>query len=297
VPGFPGSDVFHIHPISLVGNSLTSSGCSCGGRNIAAQTLKRIAVHASDERINKYVEALNQAFVDYHLESCISRAHFLAQILHESGEFSATLESGGVKRYDPWRGRGLLQITTEYNYRSYQKYSGEDVTSSKLAMAKLEKSPHALLSAAWFYAVHSALIEPSNADDFIWITCIVNGAYNGYDDRLSHLNRAIEAFGIKNCLKLNKNGLYRFEESRAYNNKRASCAWGMWNDPGLTKTGISRKSIAEAIKGYRRYLDLDDAAGRPVDKHGNPKDHGWYGLPDITHVRIFVEDRIKNLRS
>jgi hypothetical protein len=71
----------------------------------------------------------------------------------------------------------------------------------------------------------------------------------------------------------------------------------MWNDPGLTKTGISRKSTDEALKGYRRYLDLDDAAGRPVDKHGDPKDQGWYGLPAKKPVRHFVEDRMKILGS
>ncbi|KVO48519.1 glycoside hydrolase family 19 protein [Burkholderia ubonensis] len=297
VPGFPGPEVFHVHPIGLVGNFLISSGCSCKDQTITAHNLKRIAIHTSNEAIERYIEALNQAFVDYHFDTCVARAHFLAQILHESGGFSATLESNGkgVKSYDPWRGRGLIQITFEENYNSYKKYSGEDVTSNKAAMEKLEKSPHALLSAAWYYAVRFPLIKASDDDDFIWITRVINGAYTGYDDRLSYFNRAVDVLDIKGCLKLNVDGVYRFEDSKAYNEKRASCAWGMWNDPGLTKSGIGKKSAAEALKGYGRYLELDDAAGKPVDKNGNPKDQGWYGLPAKKPVRPFVEKRWKVL--
>lgn len=296
---FPAADVFHINPIGVVGNIFVSSECACARRTIAPQTLKRIAVHASDDNVDEYVDALQQAFVAYHFDSCLSRAHFLAQILHESGGFSATLESNGkgTKPYDPWRGRGLIQITHESNYSAYQAYSGEDVTSSTDNMEKLEKSPHSLLSAAWFYAIQSSLISSSDEDDFIWITRVINGGFNGYEDRLSYLNRSIAILGIKDCLKLNKDGLYRFEESKAYNEKRASCAWGMWNDPGLTKSGIRQKSTDEAIKGYRRYLDLDDAAGRPLDKHGNPKDRGWYGITRSRSVRHFIEDRINILGS
>src|SRR5262249_17315132 len=95
--------------------------------------------------------------------------------------------------------------------------------------------------------------------------------------------------------KLNRDGIYLFEESKAYDEKRASFAWGMWNDPGLNKRGISTKRIAEAIKGYKRYLDLDDAAGRPMGSTGKPKDHGWYGLPGNTSIRTFSIERLKNL--
>ncbi len=162
-------------------------------------------------------------------------------------------------------------------------------------MTKLEKSPHAILSAAWFYAVQSKLVEASDADDFIWIARSINGGYNGYDHRLEYLNRAVEVLGIQSCLKLNRNGSYLFEESKAYNEKRASCAWGMWHDTGLNKSGILAKSNPEAIKGYKRYIELDDAAGKPTGAQGNPKDQGWYGIGKNKSVRTLVESRLKNL--
>ncbi|MEX4001837.1 glycoside hydrolase family 19 protein [Paraburkholderia sp. EG285A] len=293
VPGFPGPDVYHINPIAIVGNFL-SGHCSCKDTPISVAVLQRIATRASESILNEYIDAINDTFVKYKFDSCISRAHFLAQILHESAEFSATVESGkDAKSYDPWRGRGLIQVTYEANYLAYEAYSGEDVTSTLTAMKKLEMAPHSVLSAAWFYAVLAGLIDPSNADDFMWVTRSINGAYTGYDDRLNYLNRAIDALGVRSCLVLNRNGVYLFEESRAYNEKRASCAWGMWNDPGLSKTGIFHKTAAEAIKGYRRYLELDDAAGRPVDSHGSPKDRGWYRVTGP--IRPFVEKRLQSL--
>ncbi|KWW36266.1 glycoside hydrolase family 19 protein [Cupriavidus metallidurans] len=292
VSDLPGSDVFHIHPIGMVGNFAREN---CKALEITTDMLKQVARATSDELLDEYVSPLNRAFVDHRFDSCISQGHFLAQILHESGEFKFTKELGGAKTYDPWRGRGLMQITFEKNYKEYQAYSGVDCTSNQMAMAELEKSNHALLSAAWFYIVKAGLRDPSNADDFIWITRVINGGFNGYDDRLKYFNRAVQSLNLQGCLKLNRDGKYRFEESRAYNEKRASCAWGIWNDSGLGKGGIARKSNDEAKKGYKRYLELDLAAGSPVDVAGQPKDKNWYGISGS--VKTYVQNRLAALEA
>ncbi|CAG2141120.1 hypothetical protein LMG19282_01998 [Cupriavidus campinensis] len=295
LPGFSEPNVFHIHPIAMVGNFRTS--CSCAGQLLSEEDLQQIALGTPRARIQEYVSALNTAFADYKFDTCISRGHFLAQILHESGGLNFTLESNGRGElpYDPWRGRGLMQITFKANYDEYQRYTGEDVTSNQLAMEKLEKAPHALLSAAWFYAVKSKLIDASEVDDFIWITRVINGGFNGYDHRLQYFNQSIPVLGLQGCLKLNRNGAYRFEESKAYREKRASFAWGLWNDPGLTKRGIAIKTKSEAIKGYTRYLELDDIAGKPTDKKGDPKDKGWYGIGRQIFVRSYCETRLAEI--
>lgn len=292
VVNFPAPKAFHINPIGLIGNFTRSC---CSALEISVEALRGIAQAASEKLITDYISPLNQAFSDYQFNSCVSQAHFLAQILHESGEFQFTNELGGKKSYDPWRGRGLIQITLKRNYEAYQAYSRQDFTSNQPAIESLEKPPHALLSAAWFYVVKSDLMKPGADDDFIWVTRIINGGFNGYDDRLRYFNRAARVLNLQNCLKLNIEGRYRFEDSRAYNEKRASCAWGLWNDPGLNKTGISHKTIEEAAKGYRRYLELDLAAGSPTNKNGQPKDEGWYGLKGS--VKSFVNDRLKTMES
>lgn len=297
VSDLPAWNVFHIHPIGLIGN-FSVDRCACTGEALSAENLKRIAIHATDEKIQEYIDSLNRAFVDYQFNTCISRAHFMAQILAESGELKYTRELGENLAYDPWRGRGLIQVTYEKNYRDYQAYSGEDVTSNVVSMKKLENAPHALLSTAWYYTIQASLMVASDEDDFIWITRKINGGFNGYDHRLTYFNRAVNVLGLQGCLKLNKNGVYRFEDSRAYNETRASFAWGMWHDTGgIVKSGISNKSVAEAIKGYRRYIELDDAAGRPLDKNGKPKDQGWYQIGNKNSVRSYADARLRVLQS
>ncbi len=291
---FPTSDVYHLHPIALVANFL-SDNCTCANKEISVETVGRITTIASNATIKRFIDGINKSFVDYKFDSCLSRAHFLSQAITESAEFAYTKEQGDHHPYDPWRGRGLIQVTLKENYTAYQKYSGMDVTSSSNAMEKLEKNPDAVLSAAWFFAIRHNLLTASEKDDFIWITRVVNGGFNGYSKRLNYFNRAVEAMEIKGCLKLNNNGVYKFEESAAYNEKRASFAWGLWNDPFLKKEGITTKTNEEAIKGYKRYIELDDAAGRPTDEKGNPLDGGWYLIGEKTKVRTYAEGRLSAL--
>ncbi|WP_186028895.1 glycoside hydrolase family 19 protein [Burkholderia gladioli] len=289
-----GPSVYHLHPVGFVGNFLVSGKCDCAGSKLDLASMRRIATICGDAKINEYLDSINQAFIDYKINKCMQRAYFISQILTESAEFRYTREqskNNAPLEYDPWRGRGLIQLTHKENYDAYQKYSGEDVTSGMAAIEKVEKTPHSVLSAAWFFVDHVDLLKPSEDDDLIWVTRIINGGFNGYDNRLKYLNRSIKVWGLETCAKLNRNGVYRFEESRAYNEKRASFGWGHWHDPDSTVSGTP-KDKDEAIKGFRRYLELDDAAGKPVDKHGKPKDQNWY---HTAIVRPHVEARLAAL--
>ncbi|WP_244109302.1 lytic transglycosylase domain-containing protein [Burkholderia anthina] len=297
VDGFPTDlSPWHIHPIGLIGNFLVSGGCNCTGSRLELSSMRKIATACGDAKINEYLDPINQALVDYKIDTCMQRAYFISQILTESGEFVYTREqskNNAPLEYDPWRGRGLIQLTHKENYLAYQEYSHEDVTSGTSAIEKVEKTPHSVLSAAWFFVIHVNLLKPSEDDDLIWVSRIINGGFNGYDNRLKYLNRAIKAWGLEACAKLNRAGVYRFEESRAYNEKRASFGWGHWHDPDSAVSGTP-KDKDEAIKGFRRYLDLDDAEGKPVDKHGKPKDQNWY---HVSIVRPHAEARLAALTA
>ena len=74
------------------------------------EQLKRIATHAPDARIDAYVDSLNRAFKQFNMSTCMSRVHFLAQVLHESGELQFTRELGDSLPCDPWRGRGYARV-------------------------------------------------------------------------------------------------------------------------------------------------------------------------------------------
>lgn len=295
VAGWPTTaNVWHIHPAGIIGNFMTV-GCDCVA-DMTKEQLKRIATHATNAHVDAYIDSLNSAFKQYKMSTCMSRVHFVAQVLHESGEFQYTRELGDTLPYDPWRGRGLIQLTGETNYGLYKDYSGEDVTSSLAAMRKLESAPHAMLSAAWYFGIHSHATQAGDEDDFIWVTRLINGGFNHYDDRLAFVNRAITALGLQSCAKRNHNGTYLFRESKAYQDKRGSFAWGLWNDPGLNKQG-KQKNAMDAKEGYQRYLELDIQDGHPLDQHGHPKDKNWYRIGDTVCVFDYVNQRLQQLNS
>ncbi|PHM45008.1 hypothetical protein Xmau_01213 [Xenorhabdus mauleonii] len=98
------------------------------------------------------LEAFNQGFNRFGITTCRGKAHFLAQVCHESGRLQFTKEIGREnKSYNPWYGRGLIQITFESTNRNYDNYIGENVTSSAQDRDKLLSPPHSVLSAFWFY--------------------------------------------------------------------------------------------------------------------------------------------------
>ncbi|MBB5020661.1 putative chitinase, partial [Chitinivorax tropicus] len=290
IAGFPtGPKAFHLHPGGLVGNFIGGGGdCECA-QEISEAQLQQIAPLVSKSVILHYLPHVNNSFVEYKVINCLDKAHFLAQMLHESGGFQFVLELGESFSYDPWRGRGLIQLSLEDNYVAYQNYSGVDVTSSLSAMRKLEMVPHSVLSAMWYWVFSRKLQEAAICDDFIWITYRVNGGFNHYDDRLKYLNRALDALRAMDCAKNNMKGSYLFKNSRAFHDKKASLAWGVWNDPMFTSgskkfPGKERNAI-DSLQGYQRFIEL---LGKEKSKKG------WYRFEDPKQHAL---DRIVELKN
>ncbi|MDI9308768.1 MAG: hypothetical protein QM535_01035 [Limnohabitans sp.] len=69
-----------------------------------------------------FAKQLNQVFDDYNIKKLIQKIHFLAQIYVETNRFRTTFENDPKNTYSGgefYRGRGMKQITHDYNYLNY----------------------------------------------------------------------------------------------------------------------------------------------------------------------------------
>ncbi|MFP1922031.1 glycoside hydrolase family 19 protein [Lonsdalea quercina] len=290
VPPFNKNEsVWHFHPIEFL-NVLGYSVCACN-RDITIGEIEKIVISMKTENLEPYLRELNTGFNRFGIKTCRAKAHFLAQILHESGYFKFTREINGEKAfYHPWYGRGLIQVTLKSNYQDYGSYIGEDVISSDVARDKLTKLPHSILSAFWFYEVSKKLRIFYQDDDFIKITTVINGGLNGYNDRLSIFNKAVKALGAEHLNKKSKNGVFLFGDSSISQSKIYSLAWGMWHDPSSNRRGTV-KDKEKALAGYKKTKEL--IVSSPFPKNTTHKK--VYGI-EYGDMLDYVNKRIEEMK-
>jgi len=86
---------------------------------------------------------------------------------------------GNKSRGDGWkyRGRGLIQITGQDNYRACGTALKLDLVGNP---RQLESDANAMRSAGWFW---KSLDCSRNANDIEWVTQRINGGLNGLSDR------------------------------------------------------------------------------------------------------------------
>jgi putative chitinase len=172
---------------------------------ITAKQLYQTCANAEFEVVQEYTPIINYYANKYQFNK-LRLAHFLAQVLHESGEFQYTEEIADGSEYEDrsdlgnvdagdgskYKGRGLIQVTGHSNYFEISKATGVDYVSNP---KKLAQSPDCVLSAFWFWNSRN-LSKYADEDNFDAITLTVNGGYNGYDSRLNYLKQAKLVLGI-----------------------------------------------------------------------------------------------------
>lgn len=142
------------------------------------------------------------------------QAMFIAQVLHESGEFRYLEELGGDKylsKYDTgtlakrlgntpeadgdgqlYKGRGLIQITGKDNYQK----CGQALKLTLLKNPHLLENPrHAVASACWFWFSKN-LNKWADAGAFTSCAKAINGGLNGIEDRKEYWARTKLMMGI-----------------------------------------------------------------------------------------------------
>ncbi|CAP02980.1 hypothetical protein; putative Chitinase (plasmid) [Acinetobacter baumannii SDF] len=280
--------------------------CTCN-RDITEAEFKLIT---KNKIAVTFLNALNEQFKKLNMNICLEKAHFIAQTLHETASYTL-LEEGlkpGVQEkdvYDGYKGRGLMQITYKKNYEAYGKAVGENfLGENKHRVAKEKK--HAVGSAIWYWNHSKAgnLSIYAIKNDLIATTSLINGGYNGFDDRLQYYKKAVSAFNIKQCPNLEKKIINKlddytaFEDSYIYSKKAGeSFGWGLWNDPKGGKHGKTANPV-EAKKGYQRFLEMSKGVtfpfGYKLNKQKEKISRKRYGY-SADSAKALAEKRVKEL--
>lgn len=158
----------------------------------------------------KYAQALEEACIHFGIVTALEKAHFLAQVAHESDGFKTATEYASGAAYEGrkdlgntqpgdgkrFKGRGLIQITGRANYRTYSlwKYGDDRVVLNPAMLAEL---PDAVDAAGWYWTVAKPKLPGlARADDLVGVTKAINGGRNGLIDRGERLAQAKKLFGI-----------------------------------------------------------------------------------------------------
>lgn len=153
---------------------------------------------ATLDRAQEMAICADRWFAEYGImESALRLAHFLAQLIHESGSFRYMEEIASGQAYEGrkdlgnvqpgdgklFKGRGPIQITGRANYRRYGKKIGIDIERHP----EIAALPSIGLHLALEYWKANGLNTLADADNVLGITKLINGGTNGLSDRKVHL--------------------------------------------------------------------------------------------------------------
>lgn len=167
---------------------------------LTSRQLNNIYIYCPMWKIEKYVDLLNKYMKIYSIDNVNRIRMFIAQIGHESGQLRYTEELASGEAYEgrkdlgntepgdgkKYKGRGLIQITGKYNYLEISKaFNVSFITCPPL----LSEKEYAVKSACWWWKNHG-LNEVADMCNLRRATKIINGGYNGLEDRKNLYERA-----------------------------------------------------------------------------------------------------------
>jgi predicted chitinase len=169
--------------------------------------LVQIVGDRNEAHARRHLDGLNSAMETYDISTPLRRAHFIAQVCHESGglRWNEELASGAayegrrdLGNTEPgdgrrFKGRGLIQLTGRANYRQYTAHCrdlGEEM-DFEAEPERVAEPPHAARVAGWYWDSRR-INRLADDDDVVAVTKKINGGTNGLDDRKRYLARARE---------------------------------------------------------------------------------------------------------
>jgi putative chitinase len=189
---------------------------------ITVQNLKKIAPNIKQAPLSIYPELLNQIMPKYEINNKGRVAAFVAQILHESGEFKWLRELASGNAYEgredlgnkypgdgkKFKGRGLIQVTGRGNYAKCSEalFGDHRLTTNPDILATPQ---YAVESACWFWKSKGLNEIADMPEDWIkivksdvskdrsytkqqYICRKINGGFNGLAEREAYYERALK---------------------------------------------------------------------------------------------------------
>jgi putative chitinase len=173
---------------------------------ITLNHLLEIASYADADQVAALFPHLLLTMAEYEISTPMRQAHFLAQLIHESGSFNyleeidpgdyledredlGNIHPGDGRRF---KGRGLIQITGRANYEACGLALGVNLIEKPTRLAEYDL---ACLSAGWFWSKHD-INEFADRDDVEMVTRTINGGLNGFDDRQYYLEIAKDVLNV-----------------------------------------------------------------------------------------------------
>lgn len=161
---------------------------------LTEEILSKIYPQSTKQNRLKYIGYLNEFIDKYNITTPIRVRMFLAEVGHESGQLRYSEELASGEAYEgrkdlgnievgdgkKYKGRGLIQLTGRSNYSELSNAFGVDFINNP---SLLKEPEWAVKSACWFWN-RKFLNSIADTGDFKKVTKIINGGYNGLEDRL-----------------------------------------------------------------------------------------------------------------
>jgi len=150
-------------------------------------------IRQEDANFKKFTEAINKTLNDYEINTCIRKIHFLAQCYHETQRFTLTYEkspNSNVSGGSFYRGRGLIQLTHDYNYEKLKKKLSDNSKITDFVPKVATEINLACQASGYFWknigAKTGNINQYADKDDVLTVSKEINGYVavpNGFNDR------------------------------------------------------------------------------------------------------------------
>lgn len=179
---------------------------------LSLDVLAEICYTSKRSTLEPFVGPLEETFQEFRISTPECQGAFIPQSAHESGGFRYREELATGEAYEGrldlgndqpgegvrYKGRGIFQLTGEFNYRKagLELFLDEDWFAMNPALAA--EPAYSCRIAGWYWTKNglNELAAQCSWESYRKITRRINGGYNGWADRAMYYKRAARVLGF-----------------------------------------------------------------------------------------------------